>query len=319
MADGRPVLLVVDDAHWADPASVELIAHLARRPVRTRLLVVVAFRPAQASERLLRALAGRPRVTLGPLSRAEAGELLRDVPASRRDDVYERAGGNPLFLEALSRSGGVPETVLDALADELAARSPDALALARGGAVAGEPFAPELAAAAAGLDDPAALAALDELLAAELVHACGPREFRFRHPIVRQAIYAPRRRGLAARRPRSRGRGARAPGRRRRCGAPTTSSSARSRVTARRSRCSGGRGGRRRRALPRPPRTGGRRRCGCCRRRASDDARLALLVPMATALGAAGELAPARDALHEVARRSSRTPSCAGGWSRSSR
>src|SRR6185503_19783632 len=70
MADGRPVLLVVDDAHWADPASVELLAHLARRPVRCELLVVVAFRPAQASTRLLRALRGCERVALGPLSRA---------------------------------------------------------------------------------------------------------------------------------------------------------------------------------------------------------------------------------------------------------
>ena len=55
--------------------------------------------------------------------------------------------------------------------------------------MAAEPFAPELAAAAAELDDP--LAALDELLAADLIRATDtPRRFRFRHPIVRQAIYA---------------------------------------------------------------------------------------------------------------------------------
>ena len=61
--------------------------------------------------------------------------------------------------------------------------------LAQGAAVAAEPFAPELAAAAAELGDP--LVALDELLAADLVRVTDtPRRFRFRHPIVRQAIYA---------------------------------------------------------------------------------------------------------------------------------
>ena len=116
------------------------------------------------------------------------------MPSWRRDAVYERSGGNPFFLDALVRrsreASAVPDAVIDVLHDELMRLSPEALALARGGAVASEPFAPELAAAGAGLVDPAALAALDELLEAELITSAGPRAFRFRHPIVRQAIYA---------------------------------------------------------------------------------------------------------------------------------
>ncbi len=60
-------LLVLDDAHWADSASIELIAHLARR--RPALPVVLALRPGQTPEPLARALRGCERITLGPLSR----------------------------------------------------------------------------------------------------------------------------------------------------------------------------------------------------------------------------------------------------------
>jgi ATP/maltotriose-dependent transcriptional regulator MalT len=239
--------------------------------------------------------------------------------------VYERAGGNPLFLDALSRAGatarggvpaaaarhgepmsaanapvgGVPDTVLDALSDELAALSPDALALARGGAVAGEPFAPELASAAAALDDTAALAALDELLAADLVLGCGPREFRFRHPIVRQAIYA---RTGAGWRIAAHGRVSAvlarqdaAPTRRARhlehCAQPGDAEAiavlerAAADVVARAPAAAAHWWSVAARLLPDSADAG---------------ARLALLAPMATALGAAGELAAACDALREV-------------------
>jgi hypothetical protein len=62
--------------------------------------------------------------------------------------------------------------------------------LLQGAAVAGDPFAPELAAAAAGIDERAALDALDELLRLDLVRTTDvPRRFRFRHPLIRRAVY----------------------------------------------------------------------------------------------------------------------------------
>jgi DNA-binding CsgD family transcriptional regulator len=299
MADRRPLLLVVDDAHWADPASVELLAHLARRPVRAPLLVVVAFRPAQAPGRLSRALAGCERLALGPLSRGDAEELLRAVPSSRRDDVYALSGGNPFFLDALSRSSGVPESVIEALAEELAALSPVALALAGGGAVASEPFAPELAAAAAALDESSALLALDELLAAELIAVAGPRAFRFRHPVVRQAIYAQAgvgwRLGAHARVAAVLARQGAAPARRahhlEQCAQPGDQGAID--VLA---RAAGD-------VVACAPAAAARWWAAGLRllpASARADERLALLAPMATALGAAGELADARDALSEA-------------------
>ena len=231
---------------------------------------------------------------LEPLTRADADPLLHDAPASRRDALYEQSGGNPLYLEALLK-GSDP---LSFVGDELDALSPEARTLAQGAAVAAEPFGPELAAAAAELDDP--LGALDELLAADLIRATDiPRRFRFRHPIVRHAIYSAAGRRLAARRARPSGAVLARQGARRRAARapPRAVRGARRRARHRRARA-GRRGGGAARARS-PPRTGGRPRCDCSRPTATTSGST-LLVPRATALGAAGELAESRDALYEA-------------------
>ena len=134
---------------------------------------------------------------LAPLSEAEAAVLVGDGAAA----VYARAGGNPFYLEQLARAGAagpavavaddaIPAPVAAALAAELAALGEDARRLLQGAAVAGDPFAAELAAAVADLPDERALPALDELLGRTLVRpARGPRRFAFRHPVVRHAVY----------------------------------------------------------------------------------------------------------------------------------
>ena len=84
----------------------------------------------------------------------------------------------------------MPRAVAASLTEELATLTPAARTALEGAAVAGDPFEPELAAAAAGVPEPAALDALDELLARDLVRATDvPRRFRFRHPLVRRAVY----------------------------------------------------------------------------------------------------------------------------------
>ena len=85
--------------------------------------------------------------------------------------------------------------VAAALTEELALLSDGARRVLEGAAVAGDPFEPELAAAAAAVSETSAVEALDELLALDLVrHTDVPRRFRFRHPLVRRAVYeaAPR-------------------------------------------------------------------------------------------------------------------------------
>jgi DNA-binding NarL/FixJ family response regulator len=148
------------------------------------------------------------RIVLGPLTREEAAALLPvALPAATRVALHEESGGNPFYLEQLARLhrdgrrahagiepadrlGGVPEAVAVALADEVAPLSADARTLLHGAAVSGDPFEAGFAAVVADLSGARALAALDELLDAELLHGTAtPRWFRFRHPLVRRAVY----------------------------------------------------------------------------------------------------------------------------------
>jgi ATP/maltotriose-dependent transcriptional regulator MalT len=209
-----PLVLVLDDVHWADSASAELLGALLRRPPTTAVLIAVALRPRQTPEHLAAPLerAHREgvltRITLEALSPAEAraflGEALDPAEAAA---LYEESGGNPFYLQQLARaldltSRGasavaelslaidVPSAVAAALAEELALLTKPARLALEGAAVAGDPFEPELAAAAAAVPEAAAMDAVDELLQLDLIHPTDmPRRFRFRHPLVRRAVY----------------------------------------------------------------------------------------------------------------------------------
>ena len=215
LAATKPLTLILDDVHWADSASVELVSALLRRPPAASVLLALAARPRQLPERLSAALerghrgGSVIRLELGGLERGDAGLLLGDqVNVALANTIYEESGGNPFFLEQLARApraaaqpaaaaapvdlGGieVPAAVTAALTEELGLLSKPTRVLLDGAAVAGDPFEPELAAAAAGVDEHVAVQALDELLARDLVRATDvPRRFRFRHPLVRRTVY----------------------------------------------------------------------------------------------------------------------------------
>jgi DNA-binding NarL/FixJ family response regulator/tetratricopeptide (TPR) repeat protein len=204
IAEERPLVLVLDDLHWSDGASTELIAALVRRQPTAPVLLALAFRPGQAAQELAAALAqpGVSRIELGQLSEAEARELLDGADSQFVSTVYSHAGGNPFYLEQLGRSGagltlraeprdaGVPPAVAAAIAAELGSLSPRTRIFLDGAAVAGEPFEPDLAAAIAELSESEGLDALDELIAIDLVRATDvPRRFSFRHPLVRRSVY----------------------------------------------------------------------------------------------------------------------------------
>jgi len=214
LAQTRPLVLVLDDFHWADPASVELLGALLRRPPAAAVLTAVALRPRQTPERVAAALerahraAALARLELGALTPDEARELLGErVDAARAAVLYQESGGNPFYLEQLARSperagraASAPETSLTGLEvppavaaslnEELALLSDGGRLVLEGAAVTGDPFEPELAAAAAATSEAAAMHAVDELLQLDLIRSTDvPRRFRFRHPLVRRAVY----------------------------------------------------------------------------------------------------------------------------------
>jgi ATP/maltotriose-dependent transcriptional regulator MalT len=214
LAEEKPLVLLLDDVHWADSGSIELLGTLLRRPPDAAVLIAVAVRARQLPERLSGALershrAGAlDRIELGVLSREEARALLGDAVAGpAADALYAVTGGNPFYLRQLARAQPradagngaadvalagvvVPRDVAAALTDELAALDASARRVLDGASVAGDPFEPELAAAAAGVPAEAAVDALDALLARDLIRTTDvPRRFRFRHPLVRRTVY----------------------------------------------------------------------------------------------------------------------------------
>jgi ATP/maltotriose-dependent transcriptional regulator MalT len=210
LAVRQPVVLALDDLHWADAASIEVIAHLMRR-FRGPMLGAFAFRqpPAPLAAALDTAARGGlgSRLELVPLTPDDAQALIDPrFDAATRAAVFRESGGNPFYLEQLSRASGAhaqgadlatersrvswapPPGVAAAIRDELASLSDEARLVLDAAAVAGESFEPELIAAI--VDRPEPLKALDELLEADLIRPTdAPRRFRFRHPIVRRAVY----------------------------------------------------------------------------------------------------------------------------------
>jgi ATP/maltotriose-dependent transcriptional regulator MalT len=214
------LVLVLDDLHWADGASVEVLSHLLRHPPHGAVLIALSYRPQQVAARLASVLTDAAyqglaqHLELRPLSVEEVDELLG--PATSRSwhrSLYEASGGNPLYLEALAflgqeahhllspggfdaKRGEVPHAVRAALGAELDALSTTGRLVARAAAVAGDPFDLQLVAEVAGIDEAEVLVVIDELLHHDLVRqSSSPREFCYRHPLVRHVVYTTTRAG----------------------------------------------------------------------------------------------------------------------------
>lgn len=209
LAATKPLVLILDDFHWADQASVDLLVALLHRPPSAGVLFTIAARPRQLPPRLATALDRAHRA--GTLSRLELDALSREEARSLvgadADALYDESGGNPFFLEQLARARGrspsalgtedvalaglqIPPLVAAALTEELRLLSDTARRVLDGASVAGDPFEVDLAAIAVDLAEPEVLDAVDELVRLDFVRATDmPRRFRFRHPIVRRAVY----------------------------------------------------------------------------------------------------------------------------------
>jgi class 3 adenylate cyclase/predicted ATPase len=210
VAGMRPLLLVVEDAHWLDPTTLELLERVVAEVTVKRLLIVLTARE-EFSLPGGEAWAGTVTLELKGLQKAEATRLFaalcgNPAPPQLGHDLATRTGGVPLFVEefarALAEKGAceaasaampaIPVTLHECLAARLDRAGP-AKAVAQAGAVLGqdEVRAPVLA-AVAGLPEVAVEEALVQLEAAGVLkRGHGPRSqtWRFRHALLREAAY----------------------------------------------------------------------------------------------------------------------------------
>jgi DNA-binding CsgD family transcriptional regulator/tetratricopeptide (TPR) repeat protein len=203
-----PRVLVVDDAHWSDPASLRFLAYLTHRIESLPLMLIVAARPAgePGGAHVAPIFLGED-VTwlrLAPLAERAAGQLVRAALPGVTDDLCDacvRASrGNPFYLRELTktlreRGPTEPDAVLKIVPHGIAttvrsriARLPaQARLLVSAVAVLGDGGALRHASQAAGLDDRMGASAADALIAADILASVRP--LRFRHPLIRAAVY----------------------------------------------------------------------------------------------------------------------------------
>ena len=204
-AEPAGLLLVLDDMQWADPASLGLLVHLARRLADSRLVVVASYRDTETSGRqpLLNALAALTReatvtrLHLDGLSEPEVAEQLSQVtgwavPGSVAAAVCARTRGNPFFVRELGRvlaessDGALPDGVRDAVRGRLARLTPACRSLVASAAVLGSQLDPAALAGATGRHLDLVLAEVDEATEAGII---GP-DRRFAHDLIREAARA---------------------------------------------------------------------------------------------------------------------------------
>ena len=210
LAERGPLLLAIDDLHWADAPSLRFLAYLARRIQDVPLVALVASRPAQDTDRaqLIEAITMTPEVRtihLSPLSEAAVtavvnANLGREADRELVRSCWEATGGNPFLCNTLASTiaeqgleapgvdnlGSAAETVARLVVGRLGHLPDDAGALVKAVAILGTNADLRHAAALSALDDRAAAAAADALVAQGILSV--GRRLEFVHPLVRAAV-----------------------------------------------------------------------------------------------------------------------------------
>ncbi|HEY2855889.1 MAG TPA: AAA family ATPase [Gemmatimonadaceae bacterium] len=224
LARTQPVFLSLEDVHWSDDATLELVFHLARTHVSQPVVIGLTYRGEEAGPRLARLVADLERARIVAdlpverLGRDDVGAMLQAIFGSREqlgaEFVHVLHGlteGNPFFVEEtlkslitagdLAHTGAgwrarplervrVPRTAVEAVRRRLASLSVPARSVASMAAIAGRRFDFDLLRALSNLDEGALLVLVKELIAAQLVVEESADRFAFRHALTREAIYA---------------------------------------------------------------------------------------------------------------------------------
>jgi class 3 adenylate cyclase len=221
LARERPTILVVEDLHWADPSTIEILRMLLERVTDVPLLLLLTQRSDSSVE--LPPAASIERLAVGPLDPDDSHELIRrvaqrpELPQLAIDQIVQRTEGVPLFLEEFTRTviesegagsaaGGAPDptartqpdvsqAIPASLQDSLMARLDrlgNAKEVALLAAVLGREFPVELLAAISHLEPRELARGIDALLSAQILQrgaSAGGTAYSFKHALIQQAAY----------------------------------------------------------------------------------------------------------------------------------
>ena len=227
-ATRQPLLFILEDLHWSDETSLELLLYLARRCTHLPILFVLTYRNDEISPELRHSLAEFDRehlaqdFSLQRLTRTEVDAMLRTIfamhqaaPTGLVESMYALTEGNPFFIEEVlksliatgeitnregvwertllfgthTRHPSIPRSVQDAVYQRTKQLSAPARQVLTLAAVAGRRFDLTILRQVMHTDESHLLALMKELVAAQLVREEAADQFSFRHALTRQAVY----------------------------------------------------------------------------------------------------------------------------------
>jgi DNA-binding CsgD family transcriptional regulator/tetratricopeptide (TPR) repeat protein len=209
VAEEAPLVLVVEDLHWADRATRDFLSFLLRATRHERLVLVATYRSDELHRRHplrpflanVERLEGVQRLEVQPFSRLELSAQLLGILGSHPDGVvadalFERSGGNPFFAEELlaatadGNGHALPETLRDALMVRVETLSAETQQVLRVIAAAGRSVTHGLLAAVTSVGEPQLSDSVREAVTHHvLVQRPGDDRYSFRHALMREAVY----------------------------------------------------------------------------------------------------------------------------------
>jgi tetratricopeptide (TPR) repeat protein/predicted Ser/Thr protein kinase len=213
---GAPVLMLLDDIHWADKPTLSLLRHIVRGSDPASLLLIGTYRESEVVAGhplgdLLAELRREPSATRIAVTGLEAGEVgtliaalgAANVPSGLARQIVDSTGGNPFFISEMTRhlnetgsGGGLPEGIREVILGRVSRLSEPSVRALTLAAVIGREFDLELLEAFADIPENDLLDAIDEARQAQLLdEAAGrPGRYSFHHELIRNALYE----GMAA-------------------------------------------------------------------------------------------------------------------------
>src|SRR5262245_16961663 len=212
----KPVLLIVEDLHWVDASTLEFLGQFLAEGLHDSILTLLTFRPEFQTP--WPAVAHQTSLALNRLTRRQVADLVRKkaggaLPEEVIEQIYDRAGGVPLFVEEFAKmvqESGVPDQagvgdvraqalptheIPSTLQDLVMARldrMEDGRDLAQLAATLGREFSYDVLAAVASVDEPTLQAELAKLVQAEILYPKGPLPrctYIFKHALLEDALY----------------------------------------------------------------------------------------------------------------------------------